>query len=82
MKGGAEVEYKLEDLKARIGNSPVKFAIFAKAAAQYTSACPSVSKGGDVGEFGPRATVKEFDQSSLTTELGGPDAVWILLDFY
>jgi peptidyl-prolyl cis-trans isomerase C len=66
MKGGAEAENKLEDLKAEIGNSPVKFA---EAAAKY-SACPSASKGGDLGEFGPGAMVKEFDQVVFNDEVG------------
>jgi peptidyl-prolyl cis-trans isomerase C len=66
MKGGAEAENKLEDLKAEIGNSPVKFA---EAAAKY-SACPSASKGGDLGEFGPGAMVKEFDQVVFKDEVG------------
>jgi peptidyl-prolyl cis-trans isomerase C len=66
MKGGAEAENKLEDLKAEIGNSPVKFA---EAAAKY-SACPSASKGGDLGEFGPGAMVKEFDEVVFKKEVG------------
>jgi peptidyl-prolyl cis-trans isomerase C len=57
IKGGAEAANKLEDLKAEIGDSPVSFA---KAAAEY-SACPSASRGGDLGSFGPGAMVKEFD---------------------
>lgn len=57
IKGGAEAANKLEELKAEIGDSPVSFA---KAAKQY-SACPSASKGGDLGSFGPGAMVKEFD---------------------
>ena len=36
IKGGAEAENQLEDLKAEIGDSPVKFAEYA---AKY-SACP------------------------------------------
>ena len=33
---------------------------FAKAASQY-SECPSASRGGDLGSFGPGAMVPEFD---------------------
>eukprot|EP00980_Cylindrotheca_fusiformis_P023212 scaffold10220_cov148-Cylindrotheca_fusiformis.AAC.10 len=51
IKGGAEAENKLEDLKVEIGDSPVKFA---EAAAKY-SECPSASSGGNLGEFGPGA---------------------------
>lgn len=58
MSGGAEAEIKLEDLKAEIGDSPIKFA---EAAAKY-SECPSASSGGNLGEFGPGAMVKEFDE--------------------
>jgi peptidyl-prolyl cis-trans isomerase C len=58
IKGGAEAENKLEDLKAEIGDSPVKFAEYA---AQY-SECPSASSGGNLGEFGPGAMVPEFDK--------------------
>lgn len=58
IKGGAEAANKLEDLKAQIGNSPVKFA---EIASQF-SACPSGRKGGNLGEFGPGQMVREFDQ--------------------
>jgi peptidyl-prolyl cis-trans isomerase C len=58
IKGGAEAENKLEDLKVEIGDSPVKFA---EAAAKY-SECPSASSGGNLGEFGPGSMVKEFDE--------------------
>ena len=58
IKGGAEAANKLEDLKAEIGNNPVAFA---EAAATY-SECPSSRSGGNLGEFGPGAMVKEFDQ--------------------
>ena len=57
IKGGAEAENKLEDLKVEIDNSPIKFA----AAATKVSECPSASSGGSLGSFGPGAMVKEFD---------------------
>lgn len=57
IKGGAEAANQLEDIKAQIGDSPVKFAA---AAAEY-SACPSGRKGGNLGQFGPGQMVKEFD---------------------
>jgi len=66
IKGGAEAAIKLEDLKAEIGDSPVAFA---KAASQYSS-CPSASKGGDLGSFGPGAMVKEFDKVVFNDPIG------------
>lgn len=66
IKGGAEAENKLEDLKAEIGDSPIKFA---EAAAQY-SQCPSASSGGNLGEFGPGAMVKEFDKVVFNEAVG------------
>lgn len=66
IKGGAEAENKLEDLKAEIGDSPIKFA---EAAAQY-SECPSASSGGNLGEFGPGAMVKEFDMVVFKEQVG------------
>jgi peptidyl-prolyl cis-trans isomerase C len=66
IKGGAEAENKLADLKAEIGDSPV---MFAEAAAKY-SECPSASSGGSLGEFGPGAMVKEFDQVVFNEKVG------------
>ena len=66
IKGGAEAANQLEDLKVEIGDSPVSFA---KAAAEY-SACPSGSRGGDLGEFGPGAMVKEFDTVVFNEPIG------------
>jgi PPIC-type PPIASE domain len=45
IKGGAEAENKLEDIKAEVSNDPLKFA---EAAAKY-SACPSGRQGGNLG---------------------------------
>jgi peptidyl-prolyl cis-trans isomerase C len=66
IKGGAEAENKLEDLKAEIGDSVMKFA---EAASKY-SECPSASNGGNLGEFGPGAMVKEFDEVVFSKEVG------------
>eukprot|EP00591_Stephanopyxis_turris_P001125 CAMPEP_0195521404 /NCGR_PEP_ID=MMETSP0794_2-20130614/18613_1 /TAXON_ID=515487 /ORGANISM="Stephanopyxis turris, Strain CCMP 815" /LENGTH=177 /DNA_ID=CAMNT_0040650953 /DNA_START=55 /DNA_END=585 /DNA_ORIENTATION=- len=66
IKGGAEAENKLEDLKAEINNNPVAFA---KAASEY-SACPSGRSGGNLGEFGPGQMVKEFDQVVFNEPVG------------
>jgi peptidyl-prolyl cis-trans isomerase C len=66
IKGGAEAENKLEDLKAEIGDSPVAFA---EAAAKY-SECPSARSGGNLGEFGPGQMVKEFDKVVFNEPVG------------
>jgi len=66
IKGGAEAENKLEDLKMEIGDSVIKFA---EAASMY-SECPSASTGGNLGEFGPGAMVKEFDDVVFNREVG------------
>jgi len=66
VKGGAEAEHKLEDLKVEIDNSPIKFAA---AAAEY-SECPSGREGGNLGDFGPGAMVKEFDKIVFNEPVG------------
>mmetsp|Transcript_1062 Transcript_1062/g.1463 ORF Transcript_1062/g.1463 Transcript_1062/m.1463 type:complete len:157 (-) Transcript_1062:271-741(-) len=66
IKGGAEAENKLEDLKEEIENSPVKFA---EAAALY-SACPSGRNGGNLGDFGPGQMVPEFDKVVFNDDVG------------
>jgi peptidyl-prolyl cis-trans isomerase C len=66
IKGGAEAQHKLDDLKEEIDDSPVKFAA---AAAQY-SACPSGREGGNLGSFGPGAMVKEFDDVVFNKAVG------------
>mmetsp|Transcript_28671 Transcript_28671/g.61515 ORF Transcript_28671/g.61515 Transcript_28671/m.61515 type:complete len:197 (-) Transcript_28671:364-954(-) len=57
VKGGLEARARLEDLKAEIGDSPVKFG---DAAAAYSD-CSSASRGGDLGEFEKGTMAKEFD---------------------
>ena len=74
ISGGAEAEFKLEDLKKEIADSPLKFAEYAA----KLSECPSASRGGSLGEFGPGAMVKEFDSVVFNEEVGkvhGP--VWL-----
>uniref|UniRef100_A0A7S3L2Y7 Peptidyl-prolyl cis-trans isomerase n=1 Tax=Amphora coffeiformis TaxID=265554 RepID=A0A7S3L2Y7_9STRA len=66
IRGGAEAEFKLQDLKKKIGDSPVKFA---EAAAKF-SECPSKAQGGSLGEFGPGAMVKEFDEVVFNEKVG------------
>jgi len=66
IKGGAEAQIKLEDLKLEIDDSPVKFA---EAASEY-SACPSGKSGGNLGEFGPGQMVKEFDKVVFNDAVG------------
>ena len=65
-KGGAEAENFLEDLKVEIDNSPIKFAQFAS---QY-SECPSSRNGGNLGDFGPKQMVKEFDTVVFNDDVG------------
>jgi peptidyl-prolyl cis-trans isomerase C len=65
MKGN-DAASKLEELKAQIGNDPIKFA---EAAATYSS-CPSGRKGGNLGEFGPGQMVKEFDTVVFKEDVG------------
>jgi len=81
IKGGAEAENQLEDLKVEIDNSPVKFA---EAAAKF-SACPSASRGGDLGEFGPGAMVREFDRVVFNEPVGvvhGPIKTQVIFLLY
>ena len=60
-----DAESRLEEMKAEIDDSPVKFAEFA----QLYSECPSSSAGGSLGEFGRGAMVKEFDEVVFNNEL-------------
>jgi len=66
IRGGAEAEFKLQDIKKKIGDSPVKFA---EMATKY-SECPSKAQGGSLGEFGPGSMVKEFDQIVFNEDVG------------
>jgi peptidyl-prolyl cis-trans isomerase C len=66
IKGGAEAVNKLEELKVEIGDNPAKFSAYA----QQFSDCPSGSKGGSLGRFGPGAMVKEFDQIVFSEAVG------------
>lgn len=56
--GGSQARATLLDLKASIGDDPLKFG---EAAAQYSD-CSSASKGGDLGEFETGSMAKEFDK--------------------
>ncbi len=58
-------EEQCEELKSQIENG-TDFAEIAKEHSQ----CPSVSAGGDLGEFGPGQMVKEFDQVVFNEEVG------------
>ena len=60
-----DAESRLEEMKAEINDSPVKFAEFA----QLYSECPSSSAGGSLGEFGRGAMVKEFDEVVFNDDL-------------
>jgi parvulin-like peptidyl-prolyl isomerase len=61
IKGGAEAVNKCEELKVEIGDNPAKFSAYA----QQFSDCPSGSKGGSLGRFGPGAMVKGTTASSF-----------------
>jgi peptidyl-prolyl cis-trans isomerase C len=65
-----ESETLCEELKTKIAGGED----FADVAKQH-STCPSSSKGGDLGEFGPGQMVKEFDAvvfSAPVNEVQGP----------
>lgn len=55
---------KIEAIKAEIENGKD----FSEAAKEY-SQCPSSSKGGSLGEFGPGRMVPEFDKKVFTMDL-------------
>ena len=65
-----ETEEECEQLKTQIAGG----ADFADIAKQHSS-CPSGSKGGDLGSFGPGQMVPEFDEvvfSAPVNEVQGP----------
>lgn len=55
----------IQDLHTQISDG----ASFAELAAKH-SACPSGSRGGDLGSFGPGMMVPEFDKVSFELEVG------------
>ncbi len=57
-------EEECESLKKQIEDG----ADFAEIAKEHSS-CPSGSKGGDLGEFGPGKMVKEFDEVVFSKEI-------------
>ena len=58
-------EKQCKELKTQIeGGSD-----FAEVARKHSS-CPSGAQGGDLGEFGPGAMVKEFDEVVFKEEVG------------
>mmetsp|Transcript_12105 Transcript_12105/g.17635 ORF Transcript_12105/g.17635 Transcript_12105/m.17635 type:complete len:158 (-) Transcript_12105:99-572(-) len=65
-KSEEDAKEQLTQLKAQIGDDPVKFAEFA---AQISS-CPSGKKGGALGEFGPGQMVKNFDKVAFNEDVG------------
>lgn len=66
LKGGEEAEQRLRDIKEEIGNDASKFSEYAS----MYSACPSSQKGGNLGEFGPKQMVKEFDTVVFNDDVG------------
>ncbi|MDA0230945.1 MAG: peptidylprolyl isomerase [Proteobacteria bacterium] len=65
-----ESEALCEELKTKIAGGED----FAEVALEH-STCPSSSKGGELGEFGPGQMVKEFDTvvfSAPVNEVQGP----------
>jgi len=59
-----ETEEQCQALKDEIASG----ADFADIAKQHSS-CPSGSSGGDLGEFGPGAMVKEFDEVVFSADI-------------
>ncbi len=59
-----DTEEKCADLKQQIADG----ADFAELARQHSS-CPSGKSGGDLGEFGPKQMVKEFDEVVFNGEV-------------
>jgi peptidyl-prolyl cis-trans isomerase C len=59
-----DTEEQCNDLKTQIEGGTD----FAEVAKEHSS-CPSGSKGGDLGEFGPGQMVKEFDEVVFSGEL-------------
>lgn len=57
---------KLLELKAEINNDPEKFAEYAR---QFSS-CRTSKDGGNLGEFGPGAMVKQVDSICFEDEVG------------
>ena len=57
-------EEECESLRQKIEDG----ADFAEIAKEHSS-CPSGSKGGDLGEFGPGQMVKEFDEVVFNKEI-------------
>ena len=58
---------KLLELKEEIGNDPEKFAA---AAEEFSSCRASMTKGGDLGEFGPGLMVGAIDKICFEEEVG------------
>ena len=62
-----EATAKLLELKEEIGNDPEKFAA---AAEEFSSCRASMTKGGDLGEFGPGLMVGAIDKICFEEEVG------------
>lgn len=60
-----DTQAQCEELKQKITSGSTDFT----AAAKEFSKCPSGAQGGDLGEFGQGAMVKEFDDVVFSGEL-------------
>ena len=58
-----------EELCTELKTKIIDGADFAEVAKEHSS-CPSKAQGGDLGEFGPGAMVKEFDAVVFSAPVG------------
>ena len=65
----ADALKKIKDIQSRLAKSTNVTNDFAEIA-KTESACPSSAKGGDLGEFGHGAMVKEFDEVAFSLPVG------------
>lgn len=66
----AEALTKIKEIQAELAKPGINVAEKFAALAKEHSACPSSSKGGDLGEFTHGQMVKEFDEAAFTLPIG------------